>query len=264
MLIIRKEDEKELKLLGGFFSSMFNKNQARWLACEGEAYAVKAVVQHFESQIRQNPNETVLFTDSMPVVQAWRKMLTGRFSSSPRIATFLSTMSTVPIRIEHRPGSSQLLADHGSRNPAPICQGDCQICKFNRDEQKVGDKAKIFNIENEELLDGAETVPFLQSKTWRNIQENDSVHSRLRKLIKYGQEPEKKWTGGDNTTLKLMHTLFLKNNLIIHESGVIMVRTKEGNFGGFSISVPTNLMPGVAFAFHNDLLDLFQINTVVN
>ena len=32
-----------------------------------------------------------------------------------------------------------------------------------------------------------------------------------------------------------------------------MVRTKEGHFDGFSISVPVNLMPGVVFAFHNRL-----------
>ena len=61
------------------------------LAGEGEAFAVKSIVNHFESLIRENENETILYSDSIPVVQAWKKMTMGKFSTSPRISTFLTT-----------------------------------------------------------------------------------------------------------------------------------------------------------------------------
>ena len=256
LTIVRKIDGVEKQLPGGHFSAMLDKNKMSWLACVGEAYALKLTIAHFEHYIRENPHTTVHFTDSMPVVQAYRRMIAGKMSSNPRIAAFLSTMASVPIRIEHRPGSSILLADHASRHPPPPCQPDsCAICKFVNEEQDIGDKVMIVT-NNEDLVLTPESaqVPFLQLATWKNLQANDSVHTKVMKLIKNGQEPERRKTGGDNTIIKHMHTLYLRENLKVHESGVIMIRTPEGHYGGFSISVPHHLHHAVAFAFHQKLL----------
>ena len=255
LTIIRKVSGVDKHLPAGNFSAVLDKNKAAWLACVGEAYATKMTILHFEHFIRENPHVTVHYTDSMPVVQAWRRMTTGRMSSNPKIAAFLSTMSSVPIRIEHRPGSSLLLPDHASRHPPPPCKGQCAICQFVNEEQDIGDQIRTVQLENGDIsLDPAsKQVPFLQLATWKNLQSNDGVHTKLHKLIKTGQEPERRRTGGDHTVLKHLHTLYLRENLRIHESGVIMIRTPEGFYGGFAISVPQHLHHAVAFSFHQKL-----------
>ena len=55
---------------------------------------------------------------------------------------------------------------------------------------------------------------------------------------------------GKHTLLKNMHNMYLKDNLIVHSSGVIMIRSKQGHFNGFSISVPPNIFPGIAELQH--------------
>merc|ERR1712032_718333 len=45
--------------------------------------------------------------------------------------------------------------------------------------------------------------------------------------------------------------MFTKRGLIVDQSGVIMVKVKNGHFNDHAISVPRNLFPGIVFAFHN-------------
>ena len=165
-------------------------------------------------------------------------------------------MATLPVRLEHRPGSSLLLEDHASRNHPPPCQGPCQICKFVKDDVEVGDKLSVFKLdEDDDCREALENdqVPFLQLRTWLHEQKNCPVHSRVAALIKNGQEPERRKTGGAHTQVKHLHTLFKRDNLKIHKSGVIMVRSKHGFFDGFAISVPETLFHGLCFCFHHKL-----------
>ena len=258
MTIIRKDSSgNEVKLLGGHFSVKLNKGRSLWLPCDGEALACKLVLEHFQNEIRESKHEVIHYTDSMPVVMAARKLVTGRFSTSAKITAFLATIATLPVRIEHRPGSSMKLSDHASRNPPPICESDCQICKYVQDETDVGNQLSIFKLNEkddcEEIFKESDSVPFLQLKTWLHEQRNCPVHGKLMKLIKTGQTPEQKKTGGTNTTLKHLHTLYTRNNLKIHKSGVIMVRCRDGYFDGYAISVPEPLFHGLAFQMHHRL-----------
>ena len=258
MTILRKDSSgKEIKLLGGHFSAKLNKGRSLWLPCDGEALACKLVLEHFQNEIRESRHEVIHYTDSMPVVMAARKLVTGRFSTSAKITTFLSTIATLPVRIEHRPGSSMKLSDHASRNPPPICESDCQICKYVQDETDVGNQLSIFKLDEgddcEEIFKEPDSVPFLQLKTWLHEQRNCPIHGKLMKLIKTGQTPERRKTGGANTTLKHLHTLYTRDNLKVHKSGVIMVRCRDGYFDGYAISVPEPLFHGLAFQMHHRL-----------
>ena len=47
--------------------------------------------------------------------------------------------------------------------------------------------------------------------------------------------------------------MYLKDNLQVHKSGVIMVRQKEGYFQGFMILVPEQILFGLTFMFHAKL-----------
>ena len=104
------------------------------------------------------------------------------------------------------------------------------------EEQDIGDNVRLVEDNGKVAIEEADMnkVPFLQLRTWKNIQQNDGVHTRLMRLIKSGQEPEKKRTGSEHTMLKHLHTLYLCDNLKVHTSGVIMVRTQSGFYNGFS------------------------------
>ena len=163
LMIVRKNGEEESRLNGGHFSVKLDKHKSSWLACEGEALGVKLTVLHFENYIRENPNTTIRYTDIMPVAQAWRMMTTGKFSSNHTISSFLSTLSSFPIRVEHRPGVSMTLPDHASRNPRD-CKGKCEICTFVSEEQSLGNKIRSVTEEGDISM---EKVPFLRFRLGR-------------------------------------------------------------------------------------------------
>ena len=258
MMIIRKLDSgEEVSLLGGHFSAKVGEGRSKWLPCDGEALGVKQVLEHFQHHIRESRHECIHYTDSMPVVQAHRRLITGRFSNSSKITAFLATMATLPVRLEHRPGSSLLNEDHASRHPPPPCEGPCQICKFINDDVEIGNKLSVYTLNEEaecrDIIEEDSDVPYLQLKTWRHEQRNCPVHSRIVALIKNGQEPERRKTGGLHTQVKHLHTLYKRNNLKIHSSGVVMVKTPQGHYDGFAISVPEPLFHGLCFSLHHRL-----------
>ena len=254
LTIVRKEGDKEIRLLGGHYSARIDGLRKNWYPCDGEAFAMKMVLEHFAHYIRDSKVDTLHLTDSLPVVMAHRRAMSGRFSSSPKIATLLTTLSSLPVRVEHRPGSHMVVSDHASRHPPDKCKALCDICKFNSEEADLVDNSAIFKINDDGAADTffevPENVPFLQLRTWRTEQKNDSVHSKLVTLMHNGQEPERRKTGGMFTTLKHLHGLYMKNNLKLHKSGVVMVRSKSGHFDGFSISVPEALFKGLCYMFH--------------
>ena len=248
LTIVRKVDDKEVKLLGGHYSAILDKDQSRWLTCECEALAVKKVINHFEPEIRDSDQETLHLCDNMPTVLAWKKLLTGKFSTNARITTFLLAMAAHPVRLEHRPGSSLDLADHASRNPAQCKDGCCAVCTFLKEDLDIGN-----NLEGVRSIEEGipSLAPFLQIGTWLDIQKNDSTHTRLVNLIKSGQSPERKRTGGEETILKHLHTMYMKGDVKITSSGLVVVRARQGFMDGFVISVPTRIFPGLVFAFHH-------------
>lgn len=79
--------------LSGFFSAKLRANQHTWLPCEVEALSISAAVKHFSPYIIQSSLNACVLTDSKPCVQAFEKMCRGEFSTSPRVSTFLSTVS---------------------------------------------------------------------------------------------------------------------------------------------------------------------------
>ena len=255
LTIIREVNGQQKSFLGGHYSARIEGLRSTWFPCDGEAYACKQVLTHFAPILRDSKHESVHLTDSMPVVMAWKRMLVGRFSTSPRISTLLATLAGLPIRLQHSPGSNQLLTDHSSRNPPDPCTGKCEICLFNKTEADRIDKVYTLNPDddNKDILDDNSATPYLQLKTWLNEQRNDPVHCRLMSLINTGQEPEKRKTGGIFTVVKHLHQMYLKDNLQVHKSGVIMVRQKQGYFQGFAISVPEQILFGLAFMFHAKL-----------
>ena len=125
-------DNGETKqLLGGHFSAVLNPTKNRWLLCEGEAAGIKLTINHFAPFIRDSLHPTVHMTDSLPCVHAYRRSKSGAYSSSSRIASFLTSIAELDVEIRHKPGKEMHTTDYQSRNP-PACSNPskCQICKF--------------------------------------------------------------------------------------------------------------------------------------
>ena len=76
-----------------FFSVKLKAHQSLWCPCEIEALSISTSVSHFGPYIRQSLSRTQILTDNKPCVQAWAKMIRGQFSTSSRVATFMSTLS---------------------------------------------------------------------------------------------------------------------------------------------------------------------------
>ena len=104
-------------LPAGFFSAKLRTNQKDWLPCEIEALAISASVKHFAPYILQSAHHACILTDSKACVQAYEKLCRGSFSASPRISTFLSTVSRYQASVRHIRGIHNLLSDFGSRHP---------------------------------------------------------------------------------------------------------------------------------------------------
>ena len=129
LVILRKtEDGTTVELVGGFYSAVLDKHKRTWLPCEGEACGIRLVLEHFQNYIRESDKTTIHYTDSQACVLAWKRSQRGAFSSSSRIASFLTGLSSLPVELKHKPGKAMCTSDYASRHP-PMCQAPkCQIC----------------------------------------------------------------------------------------------------------------------------------------
>ena len=174
--------------LGGFFSAKLKAHQAKWLPCEIEALSIAASISHFGPYIRQSIQRTQVLTDNKPCVQAWSKMLRGKFSSSSRVATFMAVLSEYNVELQHISGSVNLPSDYMSRNPPECTDSDCQICKFVSESDDVVVKA----VTVEGILSGREKVPYTNKQTWLALQKECPDLRRVHSYIRSGVRPNSK------------------------------------------------------------------------
>ena len=142
-------------LVGGFFSAVLDRHKQAWLPCEGEACAIRLVVEHFKNQIRESDHVTTHYTDSQACVLAWKRSRRGAFSTSARICTFLTSLSVLPIELQHKPGKDMCTSDFASRNPTRCKDSRCQICSFAHELQDMGDNTlEIRNLTIQDIKSG--------------------------------------------------------------------------------------------------------------
>ena len=143
-------------------SARLNSYQAKWLPCEGEALGIKLVLEHFAPYVRENMGNPKHFTDSMPCVQAYKRLKLGAFSTSARIATFLTSINSLDVEIVHTPGKNLSFVDYVSRHPEECHESRCQICSFAKEQVDLGDRAaNLKAVEVSEVLNGRQAMPFM-------------------------------------------------------------------------------------------------------
>ena len=88
------------------------------------------------------------------------------FSSSARVATFMSLLTRYDVDVQFIKGEFNLPSDFQSRNPPSCNDQSCQICKFVSEL----DNAVVRSLSAEAVLSGHEQVPYATRASWKDLQ----------------------------------------------------------------------------------------------
>lgn len=207
-LYVRRESQLHL---AGFFSAKLRKHQVTWLPCEVEALSIAAAVKHFSPFIIQSNFNAHVLTDSKPCVQAIDKLCRGEFSASPRVTSFLSTISRYQVNVRHLAGSANIPTDFASRN-APECnEPKCQVCAFIVEtEDSVVRATRVADVYND-----LKRIPFTTRSAWLDVQSECPDLRRTHAHLKQGTRPSKKMTNVKDIKRYLGMASIAKDGLLV-------------------------------------------------
>ena len=242
--------------LGSYFSAKLKTHQALWYPCEIEALSIAVSVSHFGPHIRDSLHRTQILTDSRPCVQAWGKMRRGQFSTSARVATFMSTLSQFNVEVQHISGKLNLPSDFLSRNPPSCLSRSCQVCKFIDDSDSV----VVRHISVQEVLAGHKSVPFGNRVAWKSLQMECHDLRRVHAHLTSGTRPTAK-----NTKVGVVKK-FLRNVKIARD-GLLVVKQAQAFLPETElIVVPLDILHGLVTSLHLSLNHptMHQLTNVFN
>ena len=226
--------------LAGFFSAKLRKHQVTWLPCEVEALSIAAAVKHFSPYIINSHHQASVLTDSKPCVQAIEKLCRGEFSASPRVTSFLSTVSRYQVNLHHLAGKANLPSDFTSRNAPDCTEPNCQICKFIREAED----SVVRNVSIQEILNNVKKLPFTSRAAWLQIQSDCPDLRRVHAHLKQGTRPSRKLTHLGDVKRYL-------NAASISRDGLLIVKRPQP-FAPMSelIIIPRPVLEGFLTALH--------------
>ena len=207
--------------LAGFFSAKLRKHQVTWLPCEVEALSIAASVKHFSPFIIQSQHPTTVLTDSKPCVQAIEKLCRGEFSASPRVTSFLTTVSRYQVHLQHLAGRANLPSDFTSRNAPDCSEPNCQICNFVHEMED----SVVRNVSIHDILNNKSNLPFTSKSAWRQIQNHCPDLRRVHAHLKQGTRPSKKLTNVRDVK-RYLNSVSIASNVAI-EVGCVKNKNKN-------------------------------------
>ena len=167
-----------------------------------------------------------MLTDSKPYVQAVEKLCRGEFSASPRVTSFLSTVSRYQINVRHLNGSVNIPSDFASRNASECTEPRCQICSFiTQLEDSV-----VRSVHVQDILDKQTRLPFTRTSAWLAIQTDCPDLRRKHAHLKQGTRPSQKTTNFKDIKRYLSVAciardgmLVVRNDPLVHSTELIIV-----------------------------------------
>ena len=226
--------------LAGFFSAKLRLHQVTWIPCEIEALAIASAVKHFSPYIIQSELNACLLTDSKPCVQAIDKLARGEFSASPRVTSFLSTVSRYQVSVRHLDGSANLPSDFASRSVPECNEPHCQVCSFIiQTEDSV-----VRPVTVQEIIDNMTKLPFTTHSSWLDIQSECSDLCRTHAHLKQGTRPSKKVTSVKDVKRYLAVASIAKDGLLVVPRNDPLSPARE------LIIVPRPVVHGLVTALH--------------
>ena len=229
--------------LAGFFSAKLRSRQPTWLPCEVEALSISSSTKHFSPYIVQSSHKSCILTDSKPCVQAFEKLCRGEFSASPRVSTFLSTVSRFQASVRHLAGSANTPSDFASRNAPPCAEPTCQICSFVKREED----STVLRVSVQEVLSGNAKLPFTSKAAWFDIQQESADLRRTHAHLVQGTRPSKKATSIKDVKRYLQVASIARDGLLIVRRNQPLTPTRE------CIIVPREVLNGLLTALHLQL-----------
>lgn len=229
--------------LAGFFSAKLRGRQPTWLPCEIEALSIAAATKHFSPYIIQSTHKTSILTDSKPCVQAFEKLCRGEFSASPRVSTFLSTVSRFQATVRHLAGSANIPSDFASRNAQVCTDSSCQICSFVRHTED----SVVQRISTQDIIAGKAKLPFTSRSAWSNLQAECSDLRRTHAHLLQGTRPSKKTTNAKDVKRYLNVATLAKDGLLIVHRSEPLAPARE------CVIVPRQVLDGLLTALHIQL-----------
>ena len=175
------------RFVAEFFSAKLEQHQINWMPCEHEALAISTSTTHFGPFIIESIHPTKILTNSKPCKEAHDRLRNGYFSASARISTFLSTLSTYNVTVEHVRGTCNKSSDYSSRNPQECLDKECQICKFVHEQTTATVRSTVSDI-----LLGALKMPFTNQVAWKSAQHECKTLRRVYAHLTQGTRPAKK------------------------------------------------------------------------
>ena len=226
--------------LGGFFSAKLKTHQVRWLPCEVEALSIGVSVAHFGPHIRESNHRTQILTDSRPCVQAWSKMRKGEFSTSARVATFMSSLSQYNLEVQHISGAYNLPSDFLSRNPLSCDSKVCQLCKFIEESEN----SVVRSVSVKDVLSGQSPVPFNNKTAWKTLQMECPDLRRVHAHLVNGTRPSSK-KNKLNTVKRFLR------NVTVTTDGLLIVKQSQPFLPDCNLTVvPLHLLRGLLTSLH--------------
>ena len=211
------------------------------MPCELEALAISVSVKHFSHKIIQSSKRARILTDSRPCVLAYKKLLRGQFSASPKVTTYLSIAAQYSVEILHISGDTNEFSDFASRNPITCTSPSCSICEYINEVST----ASIGEITVTDVISGKSKLPFTTSSSWLSAQQSCPD---LRKVHKYlstnATVPKKKKNFTDVKRYISCGAKVLKNNLIVVKQSTAFKPDVS------RIVIPRNISSGLLTALH--------------
>ena len=226
--------------LAGFFSDKLRSHQLSWLPCEIEALAIATATKHFSPYLVQSNHKACILSDSQPCVQAYEKLCRGEFSASPRVSTFLSTVSRYQGIVCQVSGSAILPLAFASRN-APDCNDPkCQVCSFI----SCTEDSVVRHTSIQDVLTGTARLPFTNRPAWLSIQSDCLDLRRTHAHLKQGTRPSKKVTNVKDVKRYLNLATISKDGLLVVKCTEPLTTTRE------RIIVPRQVLDGLLVSLH--------------
>ena len=226
--------------LAGFFSAKLRGRQVKWLPCEIEALFIAAATKHFSPYIIQSKTPACIITDSKPCVQSFEKLCRGEFSSSPRVAAFLSSVCRYQASVRYVAGAAILPSDFASRN-APDCDNPtCQVCSF---VQCIEDSV-VLRSSVQSILSGTAKLPFTSRAAWLALQAECPDLRRTYAHLTQATRPSKKLKNIKDVKRYLNVAKIASDGLLVVKRNEPLVPTRE------CIIVPRQVLDGLLSALH--------------
>ena len=161
--------------------------------------------------------------------------------ASPRVTSFLTTVSRYQVSLQHLAGTTNLPSDFASRNAPDCTEPNCQIRSFVHESES----SVVRGISTQEVLDNTKRLPFRSRPAWFSVQNECSDLRRVCAHLKQGiTRPSKKLTNIRDVKRYLNVTSISKDDLLVVQRQKPFSRPIE------LIVVPRSLLDGLLTVIH--------------